>query len=72
MSRPVKCPSFAVSSKKWAIIEVPFCASEASLWVVARALANLEPDEELPRLFEDVRSGIMDTATVEILTKLTP
>src|SRR5271154_4970554 len=50
MPRPVKCPSFAVSSKKRAIIEVTFCALEASLLVMPWALANLGPEEELPRL----------------------
>lgn len=52
MPRPVKCPSFAVSSKKRAIIEVTFCASEALLLVVSWALTNLEPEEELPRLLK--------------------
>jgi hypothetical protein len=50
MPRPVKYPSFAVSSKKRATIEVAFCASGASLLVVPWVLVNLEPDEELPRL----------------------
>jgi hypothetical protein len=55
--RPVKCPSFAVSSKKQAIIEVTFCALEASLLVMPWALVNLEPDKELPRLLR--MSGVV-------------